>query len=196
MSQRRASAARRRRIFLHQQVGDGQSGGFLSAFITLFGKFGLSTLAQRGAAQEVEMEPERKMALVDPRLLDTLRSTPPQPRDNLGKTVQALDEEMMSVLDRKDFDDRTKLTLYNQVLQRYNVLSNKYVKEPVRVVAVNESNPAAAAAAVGAIGTPSSGMAADVVDTVPKTMQARRLMERKRYRVDRSWRTDPRGFAG
>ena len=84
------------------------------------------------------MEHARKMALVDLRMLDTLRSPPP-PTDTLGKKVQALDDEMMTMLDRKDLDDRTKVTLYNQVLQRYNVLSDKHVKEPVRVVAVNES---------------------------------------------------------
>ena len=53
--------------------------------------------------------------------------------------MQALDDEMMTILARKGLDDRTKVTLYNQVLQRYNGLSDKHVKEPVRVVAVNES---------------------------------------------------------
>ena len=33
LSQRRAPAARRRRILLQQQVGEGQSGGFLTAFL-------------------------------------------------------------------------------------------------------------------------------------------------------------------
>ena len=80
----------------------------------------------------------RKMALVDPRMLDTLRSPPP-PTDTLGKKVQALDDEMMTILDRKDLDDRTKVTLYNQVLQRCNVLSDKHAKEPTRVITVNES---------------------------------------------------------
>ena len=84
------------------------------------------------------MEHARKMALVDPRMLDTLRSPPP-PTDTLGKKVQALDDEMKTILDRKDLDDRTKVTLYNQILQQYNVLSDKHVKEPVRVVTVNES---------------------------------------------------------
>ena len=95
---------------------------------------------------------------------------------------------MMTILDRKDLDDRTKVTLYNQVLQRYNVLSDKHVKEPVRVVTVNESRTGAGAragagATEGAVGAPAttatSGIEADVVDTVPKTMQgkARRLME-------------------
>ena len=99
------------------------------------GKFGLSTLAPRGAAQDVKMEHAHKMALV----LDTLRSPPSPPTDTPGKKVQALDDEIKSILDRTDFDDRTKVTLYNQVLQRYNVLSDKHVKEPERVVAVNES---------------------------------------------------------
>ena len=87
------------------------------------------------------MEHARKMALVDPRVLDTLRSPPPPPppTDTLGKNVQALDDEMKTILDTKDLDDGTKVTLYNQVLQRYKVLSDKHVKEPVRVVAVNES---------------------------------------------------------
>ena len=45
------------------------------------------------------------MALVDPRLLDTLRSPPPPPAtDTLGRKVQALDDEMKTILDRTDLD--------------------------------------------------------------------------------------------
>ena len=140
------------------------------------------------------MEHAGKMALVDPRMLDTLRSPPP-PTDTLGKKVQALDDEMMTILDRKDFDDRTKVTLYNQVLQRCNVLSDKHVKEPTRVITVNESGARAVAGAGaeagagGAVGAPAttSEIEADVVDTVPKTMQgkARRLLERMKRNM--SW---------
>ena len=75
------------------------------------------------------MEHAREMALVDPRLLDTLRSPPPPPpTDTLGMKVQALDDEMMTFLDRKDLDERTKVTLFNQMLQRYNVSSDRHVK--------------------------------------------------------------------
>ena len=137
------------------------------------------------------MEHARKMALVDPRMLDTLRSPPPPPppTDTLGKKVQALDDEMRTILDRKDLNDRTKVTLYNQVLQRYNALSDKHVKEPVRVVSLNKSMSASASGSgtgvrpvsvvEGTVGALSSGIEADVVDTVHKTMQvkARRLME-------------------
>ena len=127
--------------------------------------------------------------------MDTLRSPPPPPStDTLGKKVQALDDEMMTILDRKDIDDRTKVTLYNQVLQRYKAVSDKHVKEPVRVVLLNESMLAAAPSGVGpgpvvegTVGAPSSGIEADVVDTVPKTTQvkARRLMEH--FKRDIAW---------
>ena len=74
------------------------------------------------------MEHARKMALVD-----TLRSPPPPPPPT-----------DVVVLDRKYLYDRTNVTLYNQELQRRNVLSDKHVKEPVRLVAVNASMSAAA----------------------------------------------------
>ena len=120
------------------------------------------------------MEHARKMALVDPRLLDTLRSPPPA-TDTLGKKVQALDDEMKTILDRTDLDDGTKVTLYNQVLQRYNVLTDKRIKEPLRVVTVNESE----SGSEGAVRAPISGLEATVLATVPKTMRAKasRLME-------------------
>ena len=129
------------------------------------------------------MEHARKMALVDPRLLDTLRSPPPPATDTLGKKVQTLDDDMKTILERKDIDEGTKLTLYNQVLQRYNVLADIQVKEPIRVVTVNESVTGSGSGVEpgpeGAVRAPSSGLEATVLDTVPKTMQAkaRRLME-------------------
>ena len=70
---------------------------------------------------------------------------------------------MMTILDRKDLDDRTNVTLYNQVLQRCNVLSDKHVKEPLRVITVNESGTgtgagvgAGAGMTEGAVGAPCS----------------------------------------
>ena len=124
------------------------------------------------------MEHARKMALVDPRLLDTLRSPPPA-TDTLGRKVQALDDEMKTILDRTDLDDGTKVTLYNQVLQRYNALADKRVKEPLRVVTVNEPEVTSESGSEGTARAPISGLEATVLATVPKTMKAKasRLME-------------------
>ena len=59
----------------------------------------------------------RKMALVDPRLLETLR-TPIQPP--IDTNLRDLDSEMTSILDKTDIDVSEKVRLYNQALLRYN----------------------------------------------------------------------------
>ena len=128
------------------------------------------------------------MALVDPRLLDALRSQPPppSPTDTVGKIVQTLDEEMKTILDRKDLDDGTKVTLYNQVLQRYNGLVDKRVKEPIRTISVNESTKGSKTRDEDEEeDTPIRRLEATVLDTVPKSLQvkARRLMEHLKRNV-------------
>ena len=127
------------------------------------------------------MDHARKMALVDPGLLDALRSQPPPPTDTVGKIVQTLDEEMKTILDRKDLDDGIKVTLYNQVLQRYNGLVDKRVKEPIRTISVNNSTKGSKTneEEEEKEDTPIRRLEATVLDTVPKSLQAkaRRLME-------------------
>ncbi len=59
----------------------------------------------------------RKKALVDPRLLETLR-TPTQPL--IDTNLRDLDSEMTSILDNTDIDVSEKVPLYNQALLRYN----------------------------------------------------------------------------
>ena len=62
-------------------------------------------------------------------------STTPTTTDGYPREEgEALDDEMIYILDRMDLDDRTKVRLYNQVSLRYNVMSDKHVKEPLRVV--------------------------------------------------------------
>ena len=133
------------------------------------------------------MDHARKMALVDPRLLDALRSQPP-PTDTVGKIVQTLDDEMKTILDRKDLDDGIKVTLYNQVLQRYNGLVDKRVKEPIRTISVNESTKGSKTKdeeVEKEEDTPIRRLEATVLDTVPKSLQvkARRLMEHLKRNV-------------
>ena len=130
------------------------------------------------------MDHARKMALVDPRLLDALRSQPP-PTDTVGKIVQTLDEQMKTILDRKDLDDGIKVTLYNQVLQRYNGLVDKRVKEPIRTISVNESTKGSKTKDEDEEDTPIRRLEATVLDTVPKSLQvkARRLMEHLKRNV-------------
>ena len=62
----------------------------------------------------------RKMALVDPRLLKSLRENPTPLPDAIDTALRDLDAEMTSILDGSDADESEKVRLYNQALLRYN----------------------------------------------------------------------------
>ena len=107
----------------------------------------------------------RKMALVDPRLLDKLHTTTKRPVD---MTLRDLDAEMTNILDKTDIDVSEKVRLYNQALLRYNDMTKLSAAKPTPVVVVNEKKP-----------DPPDVMA-DVVTTLPKGLQekGRQLVSR------------------
>ena len=146
------------------------------------------------------MEHTRKMALVDPRLLESLRPPTP-PTNTMDRVLRGLDGEMSSVLDRTDLDEGDKVKLYNQILLRYNTMANKRVKQPTRVVVVNDDGAAAAATtrdggtATAAAAEPLAaiGTDADIVESVPKTLKTKALRLMKRLKNDPSTRWNDRG---
>ena len=99
----------------------------------------------------------RKMALVDPRLLETLRTPTQTPVDT---TLRDLDAEMISILDKSDVHVTEKVRLYNQALLRYNDMATDRAAKPTPVVVVKENEPIVA-----------TDVMADVVTTLPKTLQ-------------------------
>ena len=117
LSQRRTPAASRRRILLQQQVGEGQSGGFISAFLSQLASSVFLPLLQEVLIKRYTHGTRTQDGFGGPATFghpSFTTTTTPSPTDTLGKKVQALDDEMMTILDRKDLDDRTKVTLYNQ----------------------------------------------------------------------------------
>ncbi len=99
----------------------------------------------------------RKMALVDPRLLETLR-TPIQPP--IDTNLRDLNSEMTSILDKTGKDVSEKVRLYNQALLRYNDMAKIYATEPTPVVVVNENETPAITDFMG-----------EIVATLPKPLQ-------------------------
>ena len=116
----------------------------------------------------------RKMALVDPRLLKSLHeNTKPQPP--VDKILHDLDAEMTSILG-SDTDVSEKVRLYNQVLLRYNEMTNTRAAKPTPVVVMKSDTvdnvPAAGATVETAVVT--AGQSTDpvnIVGTLPKTLQ-------------------------
>ena len=126
----------------------------------------------------------RKMALVDPRLLKSLRENPtplsplPDPTSNaIDTTLRDLDAEMTSILDRSDADVSEKVRLYNQALLRYNDMTKARAAKPIPVVVAVKKE---ATATMTMPTTASVVEPTDIVGTLPKTLQmkARQLLSR------------------
>ena len=106
------------------------------------------------------------MALVDPRLLETLR-TPIQPPTDTN--LRDLDSEMTSILDKSGIDVSDKVRLYNQALIRYTDMATMSATKPTPVVVVKEKE------------TPmTTDIMGEVVTTLPKALQekGRQLVSR------------------
>ena len=108
----------------------------------------------------------RKMALVDPRLLETMR-TPIQPP--IDTNLRDLDSEMTSILDKTGIDVSAKVRLYNQTLLRYNDMAKMSANKPTPVVVVKEKET-----------PPTADIMGEVVTTLPKALQekGRQLVSR------------------
>ena len=104
------------------------------------------------------------MALVDPRLLETLR-TPIQPP--IDTNLRDLDSDMTSILDKTGIYVSEKVRLYNQSLLSYNDMANMSATKQTPVVVVKENETPATTYIMG-----------EVVTTPPKALQekGRQLM--------------------
>ena len=87
------------------------------------------------------MEYAKKMALIEPRLLESLQQQQQschdhQPQGMLEEKLCQLDQAMQHILDRKDVSQEEKLKLYHQSLQKYLLYKDKV--EPMTVKVIGE----------------------------------------------------------
>ena len=141
-----------RRLSIAREIQ--QTGGFLPALLAPLAATAFLPLLKQLFAY---MSHVRKMALVDPRLLETLRTPTQTPVDT---TLRDLDAEMTSILDKSDVGISEKVRLYNQALLRYNDMVKDRAAKPTPVVVVKKNEPIVA-----------TDVMADVVTTLPKTLQ-------------------------
>ena len=81
----------------------------------------------------------KKMVLVDP---TQLQQTPQRPvTDALGSAISSLDQHIHNILANSTMDEYTKAQQYNQALQRYLTLSDKYRERPLGKVEMKVSTP-------------------------------------------------------
>ena len=110
------------------------------------------------------------MNLVDSKMMERMQA----PANPLYRTLNTLDSDMQSILQRNDMSDEEKVQAYNQVLQRY-LEYKRTNREPVAPVVAQSK--------------PSFDVEKDVMRTIPKTMKrkAEALMERIKDDPDVSW---------
>ena len=108
----------------------------------------------------------RKMALVDPRLLKSLRENPTPLPDAIDTALRDLDAEMTSILDGSDADE---------ALLRYNDMTKARAAKPIPVVVEVKKEAAATMPTTALVVEPT-----DIVGTLPKTLQmkGRQLLSR------------------
>ena len=88
------------------------------------------------------MEYAKKMALIEPHLLESLQQQQQQschdhqPQGMLEEKLCQLDQAMQHILDRKDVSQEEKLKLYHQSLQKYLLYKDKV--EPMTVKVIGE----------------------------------------------------------
>lgn len=125
------------------------------------------------------------MALIDPRLLQTLQQQQ-IPVNSTLSMMQSLDRDMESVLRKNDVTEREKVRLYNDALQKYLTFENQRTSSvsplPVKVVQDRSTpNP----------GNESrrSDIEREIVESVPKTMskKARLLIDRIKSNPVMKW---------
>ena len=104
----------------------------------------------------------------DPNLTkQTKRENPTPLPDAIDTALRDLDAEMTSILDGSDADESEKVRLYNQALLRYNDMTKARAAKPIPVVVEVKKEAAATTMPT----TASVVEPADIVGTLPKTLQ-------------------------
>ena len=139
--------------------GRGKKIHLRNGVVTLRNALGLHALPERIGDNRVSNKQQqhtnvvtmlhvRKMALVDPRLLKSLRENPTPLPDAIDTALRDLDVEMTSILDGSDADESEKVRLYNQALLRYNDMTKARAAKPIPVVVEVKKEAAATTASV------------------------------------------------
>lgn len=135
------------------------------------------------------MEYAKKMALVEPRLLENLQAQQQISHMPMVKAMSFLDQDMEEVLSRHDLGTDEKVKRYNQVLQRYVNYEDKrkgMEQAPIQMQMVG--SPPATAAPHESVMTPDP-IEEEVLGSVPKTMKkkAELLLQRMKTSPSMQW---------
>lgn len=136
------------------------------------------------------MEHAKKMVLVDPRMLDAVKTAGPPVPDATSESVRDMDEHMRNILDRSDLHVDEKAQLYQQTLMKYLNRVNQFRHQPLGTVELKSPS------SLPPWSPPpheQQTMRKEVLHSVPKTLKkkAERLLDHIERNPDLAW--NPRG---
>ena len=103
------------------------------------------------------MEHAKRLASVDPRLVESLLTQQQQPTTTRTHALTRLNADMKTIFVRTD-GKVGKVLLYNQLLDRYNTMNEQRRQQPQRVSMANLSGDAATALPLSAADPSSVGV--------------------------------------
>ena len=132
------------------------------------------------------MEYAKKMALIEPRLLESLQQQQQschdhQPQGMLEEKLCQLDQAMQHILDRKDVSQEEKLKLYHQSLQKYLLYKDKV--EPMTVKVIGEPSLPEVHTKTPVEETKES-LEAEIIQSAPKNLRHKASILLKRLKQD------------
>ena len=138
------------------------------------------------------MEYAKKMALVEPQLLENLQVQEQLSNIPMVKAMSSLDQNMEEVLSRQDLSSDEKVKRYNQVLQRYvNYEDKRKVAEQAPIHMQLVGSPAESSI------TPASEtvdpIEQEVLSSVPKTMKKKAELLVNRMKTSPTMRWTEKG---
>ena len=140
------------------------------------------------------MEYAKKMALVEPHLLESLQQQQQQlschdhqPQGILQEKLCQLDQAMQHILKRKDISQEEKLKLYHQILQKYLLYKDK--TEPMTVKVIREPTQSMPEPLIMASSLPPTeetqeSMEAEIIQSAPKNLRHKASVLLRRLKQD------------
>ena len=135
------------------------------------------------------MEYAKKMALIEPRLLESLQQQQQschdhQPQGMLEEKLCKLDQAMQHILDRKDVSQEEKLKLYHQILQKYLLYKDKVEPMTVKVIGGEPSLPELHTKIPVAAEETQESLEAEIIQSAPKNLRHKASILLKRLKQD------------
>ena len=136
------------------------------------------------------MEYAKKMALVEPRLLESLQQQQQschdhRPQGMLEEKLCQLDQAMQHILNRKDVSQEEKLKLYHEILQKYLLYKDK--AEPMTVKVIGEPIPSWSepyTIPLPAAEETQESMEAEIIQSAPKNLRHKASVLLRRLKQD------------